>query len=84
MRLCFSSHRHNWLGYVSGDAIAMRELSDLLNDEAIYRRTATVQRELTDRFGRLSGIERRFLSAVTGHTPLRVLLDLGIDGPGIS
>jgi hypothetical protein len=62
----------------------MQELLDLLNDEAIYRRTATGQRELTDRFGRLSGIERRFLSAVTGHTPLRVLLDLGIDGPGIS
>ena len=61
----------------------MQELLDLLKDEAIYQRTAAGQRELTDRFGRLSKIERRFLSAVTGHTPLRVLLDLGLDDPGI-
>jgi hypothetical protein len=55
----------------------------LLNDEAVYRRTPAGQRELTDRHGDLSKLERRFLSAVTGHTPLRVLLDLGLDDPGI-
>jgi hypothetical protein len=55
----------------------------LLDDEAIYRRTRAGQRELTDRHSRLSNLERRFLSAVTGHTPLRVLLDLGFDEPGV-
>jgi hypothetical protein len=55
----------------------------LLNDEAVYRRTPAGQRELTGRHARLSALEQRFLSAVTGHTPLRVLLDLGLDEPGI-
>ncbi len=55
----------------------------LLNDEGVYRRTPAGQRELTDRHARLSALEQRFLSAVTGHTPLRVLLDLGLDEPGI-
>jgi hypothetical protein len=58
-------------------------LLTLLNDEAVYQRTAAGQRELTDRLSRLSMLEKRFLGAVTGHTPLRVLLDLGLDGPGV-
>jgi hypothetical protein len=57
--------------------------AELLDDQAVYRRTSAGQRELTDRHSRLSALERRFLGAVTGHTPLRVLLDLGLDGPGI-
>ena len=55
----------------------------LLADEAIYQRTLAGQHELTDRHGRLTRLERRFLSAVTGYTSLRVLLDLGLDQPGI-
>ena len=55
----------------------------LLDDEAIYRRTPAGQRELTDPHSRLSTLERRLLSVVTGHTPLRVLLDLGFDAPGV-
>ena len=56
----------------------------LLGDDAVYQRTAAGQRELTDRLSRLSAVEKRFLGAVTGHTPLRVLLDLGLDEPGVS
>jgi hypothetical protein len=55
----------------------------LLDDQAVYRRTPAGQRELTNPHGQLSTLERRFLSAVTGHTPIRVLLDLGLDKPGI-
>ena len=55
----------------------------LLADEAIYQRTLAGQHELTARRGRLSSLERRFLGAVTGYTSLRVLLDLGLDQPGI-
>ena len=54
-----------------------------LDDQAVYRRTAAGQRELVGNVGRLSLVERRFLSVVTGHTPLRVLLDMGMDEPGI-
>jgi hypothetical protein len=62
----------------------LNELSiALLHDDAVYRRTPAGQRELTDRHGHLTSLERRFLSAVTGHTPLRVLLDLGLDHPGV-
>lgn len=57
---------------------------DLLGDDVVYRRTTGGQRELVMDAGRCSGLERRFLAAVTGHTPLRVLLDMGFDGPGIS
>jgi hypothetical protein len=56
----------------------------LLADDAVYRRTPAGQRELTDRHSRLTRLERKFLSAVTGHTPLRSLLDLGLDEPGIA
>ena len=56
---------------------------DLLNDDAIYQRTPAGQRELVDPHSRLSRLELRFLAAVTGHTPLRVLLDLGLDQIGI-
>ena len=56
---------------------------DLLSDDALYRRTPAGQRELIDPRRRLSTQEKRFLSAVTGYTPLRVLLDLGLDAPGI-
>ena len=55
----------------------------LLHDGVVYRRTSLGQRELTDRHAHLSLLERRFLSAITGHSPLRVLLDLGLDRPGI-
>jgi hypothetical protein len=57
--------------------------AELLDDQAVYRRTSAGQRELTDRHSRLAPLARRFLGAVTGHTPLRVLLDLGLDAPGI-
>lgn len=56
---------------------------ELLNDQAIYRRTPAGQRELQAVISRLSPLERRFLSAATGYTPLRVLLDTGLDRPGI-
>jgi hypothetical protein len=55
----------------------------LLHDEAVFQRTPAGQRELTNAHPRVSPLEARFLSAVTGHTPLRVLLDLGLDKPGI-
>ena len=74
------------VGYLRTNNAASKLSPDaltLLNDEAVYRRTAAGQRELTDRHGDLSKLERRFLSAVTGHTPLRVLMDLGLDAPGI-
>jgi hypothetical protein len=50
----------------------------LLADDAVFRRTAEGQRELVSESLRLSTFERRFLGAFTGHTPLRVLLDLGL------
>ncbi len=55
----------------------------LLDDQATFRRTPAGQRELTDPRTHLASLERRFLSTVTGHTPLRVLLDLGLDDPHI-
>jgi hypothetical protein len=55
----------------------------LLNDQAIFRRTPAGQRELLATIGRLAPLERQFLSATTGYTPLRVLLDMGLDQPGI-
>ena len=58
-------------------------LITLLNDDAVYSRTAAGQRELTDRRSRLGDLEKRFLAAVTGHTALRVLLDLGFAEVGI-
>lgn len=56
----------------------------LLDDHAIHGRTAAGQRELLDTSSRLSRVERRFLSVITGYTPLRVLLDMGLDEPGIA
>lgn len=53
----------------------------MLADDAIFVRTSRGQSELVHQAGGLSSWERRFLSAVTGHTPLRVLLDLGFDEP---
>ena len=51
-------------------------LAELLDDGAVYRRTDKGARELVSPSGQLSSEERRFLAIVTGHTPLRVLLDL--------
>lgn len=62
----------------------MVNINAALDDQAIYRRTAAGQRELVDPNGLLSPIERQFLGIVTGLTPLRVLLDLGVDRAGIS
>ena len=53
----------------------------LLADDAVLRRTREGHRELVSDSFRLSPSERRFLGAVTGHTPLRVLLDLGLLHP---
>ena len=58
--------------------------AQLLDDHAIHGRTAAGQRELLDTSSRLSRVERRFLSVITGYTPLRVLLDMGLDEPGIA
>ena len=58
--------------------------AQLLDDHAIHGRTPAGQRELLDASSRLSPVERRFLSVVTGYTPLRVLLDMGLDEPGIA
>jgi hypothetical protein len=56
---------------------------EYLSDDAIYRRTPAGQRELLVAAADLSPFERRFLAVVTGYTSLRVLLDMGRDGPGI-
>ena len=61
----------------------MVTISEALDDQAIYRRTAAGQRELVDPNGLLSPVERQFLGIVTGLTPLRVLLDLGVGRAGI-
>lgn len=55
----------------------------LLDDQAVYRRTVAGQLELIDSRTRLSRLERRVLSVVTGYTPLRVLLDMGLDEQGV-
>lgn len=47
-----------------------------LHDEAVFQRTASGQRALVLRDQGLSSVESRFLSVVTGFTPLRVLLDM--------
>ena len=57
--------------------------TQLLDDTAVYRRTVAGQLELFDRRARLSQLERRFLSVVTGYTPLRVLLNMGLDEQGV-
>ena len=57
--------------------------TQLLDDQAVYRRTIAGQLELYDHRARLSRLERRFLSVVTGYTPLRVLLDMGLDEQGV-
>jgi hypothetical protein len=59
------------------------DLSRLLDDKAVYLRTAAGQAALLSSTNLLSHLERRFLGAVTGYTSLRVLLNLGFDGPGI-
>ena len=56
-----------------------RSLLDFLNDDAIHRRTPAGQRALLDPRVDLTHVERRFLSVVTGYTPLHVLLDMGVD-----
>lgn len=58
-------------------------LAELFDDDAVYRRTVAGQRELVLPSGQLSALERRFLSVVTGHTPLRVLIDFGADEPDV-
>jgi len=57
--------------------------AELFDDEAVYRRTVAGQREWVGG-AHLSRPEREFLSMVTGFTPLRVLLDMGIDQTGAS
>ena len=52
-------------------------------DDVIYRRTQAGQRELIAGASALTPTARRFLAMVTGHTPLRVLLDMGGDDPDI-
>jgi hypothetical protein len=59
------------------------DLSSLLDDDAVYLRTPAGQAALLSSLRELSTLERRFLAAVTGYTSLRVLLDLGFDGPDI-
>jgi len=54
-----------------------------LADEAVYRRTMSGKQELLSVTSALTATERRFLAVVTGHTPLRTLLDMGIDAPDI-
>jgi hypothetical protein len=54
-----------------------------LSDDVIYARTAKGQRELVSPSLGLDPLERRFLGVVTGHTPLRVLIDLGLQDPGL-
>lgn len=50
-------------------------------DDAVYGRTARGQRELVNPARGLTPWERRFLGCATGFTPLRTLLDLGLDAP---
>jgi len=54
----------------------------LLADDAVFERTPEGQRELVSESPRLSRQERGFLSSVTGHTPLRVLFDVGVQASG--
>ena len=57
---------------------------ELLDDQALFRRTPAGQRELLDTRSSLTAVERKFLAVVTGHTPLRVLLEMGLDQPDIA
>lgn len=59
------------------------ELNNLFNDNAVHRRTSSGQAALLSRSKELSRVEKRFLGAVTGLTPLRVLLDMGFDDPAL-
>lgn len=52
---------------------------DLLNDQAVYRRTMRGQQELLSACRVLTRTERRLLAVVTGLTPVRILLDMGFD-----
>jgi len=54
-----------------------------LADEAVYRRTMSGKLELLSVKSALTATERRSLAMVTGRTPLRTLLDMGIDAPDI-
>ena len=54
-----------------------------LDDGMVFQRTASGQSALLSSMT-LSRLERRFLAAVNGHTPLRVLMDLGFDESGIT
>lgn len=60
-----------------GRAAEPASAAQLLADEAVFRRTRKGQAELISECWQLTGAERRLLGSVTGHTPLRVLLDLG-------
>ncbi len=59
------------------------ELNSLFNDNSVHRRTPSGQAALLSRSKELSGVESRYLGAVTGLTPLRVLLDMGFDDPAL-
>jgi len=59
------------------------ELNKLFNDNAVHRRTPSGQAALLSRSKELSRAESRYLGAVTGLTPLRVLLDMGFDAPAL-
>ena len=52
---------------------------DLFLDDVVYRRTSAGQRALVQSASSLDDASRRFLAIVTGHTPLRALIDLGLD-----
>lgn len=55
------------------------EMNNLFNDNAIHRRTPSGQAALLSPKKELSRLELRYLGAVTGFTPLRVLVDMGFD-----
>lgn len=59
-------------------------LSILLDDGAVYKRTPAGQAALLSTTRQLSSLEHRFLGVVTGYTPLRVLMDMSFDEPGIA
>ncbi len=59
------------------------DMNNLFNDNAIHRRTSSGQAALLSRSQELSRAESRYLGAVTGLTPLRVLLDMGFDDPAL-
>lgn len=52
---------------------------ELLDDQAIYKRTNRGQGELLAASRPLTRTQRRLLAVVTGLTPVSILLDMGFD-----